>query len=71
MCIFKTSYVQRILNVTRAGLQHQVQALLHKITTKVKDKSMIILNAVPISLWPMLGKENKYFYTKHSNNNDC
>ena len=25
---------------------------------------------VPISLWPMLGKENRYFYTKHPNNND-
>ena len=31
---------------------------------------MIILYAVPISLWPMLGKENRYFYTRHPNNND-
>jgi hypothetical protein len=36
----------------------------------VKDKRTIILNAVPISLWPMLGKENRYIYTRHSNNND-
>ena len=31
---------------------------------------MIILYVVPISLWPMLGKENRYFYTRHSNNDD-
>ena len=31
---------------------------------------MIILYVVPISLWPILGKENRYFYTSHSNNND-
>jgi hypothetical protein len=31
---------------------------------------MIILNAVPISLWAMLGKENLYLYTRHYNNND-
>ena len=24
---------------------------------------MIILHAVPISIWPMLGKENWYFHT--------
>ena len=36
----------------------------------IKDKRMIILYAVPISLWPMLGKENQYFYTRHSHNND-
>ena len=35
-----------------------------------KDKRMIILYAVPISLWPTLGKENCYFYTRHPNNND-
>ena len=27
---------------------------------------MIILYAVPISFWPMLGTENRYFYTRHS-----
>ena len=31
---------------------------------------MIILYAVPISLLPKLGKENRYFYTRHLNNND-
>ena len=31
---------------------------------------MIILYAVPISPWPMLGKENRYFYTRHYINND-
>ena len=31
---------------------------------------MIILYAVPISLWPMMGKENQYFYTGHPKNND-
>ena len=31
---------------------------------------MIILYALPISIWPMLGKEKKYFYTRLSNNND-
>ena len=31
---------------------------------------MIILYAVPISLWPTLSKENRYFYTRHPNNND-
>ena len=36
----------------------------------IKDKRMIILYAVPISLRPMLGKENRYFYTNHPNNND-
>ena len=30
---------------------------------------MIILYAVPFSLWPMLGKENQYFYSRHPNNN--
>ena len=34
-----------------------------------KDKRMIILHAVPISIWPMLGKENRYFHTRHSNSN--
>ena len=29
----------------------------------IKDKR-IILYAVPISLWPMQGKENRYFYTR-------
>ena len=36
----------------------------------IKDKSMIILYAVFISLWPMLGKEISYFYTWHPKNND-
>ena len=27
---------------------------------------MIILYVVPISLWPMLGKENRYIYTRKS-----
>ena len=31
---------------------------------------MIILYALPISLWPKLGKENRYFYIRHPNNND-
>ena len=35
-----------------------------------KDKRMIILHAMPISLWPMLGKEKRYFYTRYSDNND-
>ena len=35
-----------------------------------KDKRMIILYALSISLWPMLGKENPFFYTRYSNNND-
>ena len=35
-----------------------------------KDKRMIILYAVPISLWPMLGKENRYFYTRYPKYND-
>ena len=37
---------------------------------KIKDKRMIILYAVPIFFWPMLGKENMYFYTRNFNNND-
>ena len=37
---------------------------------QTEDNKMIILYAVPISLWPMLGKENRYFYTRHSYNND-
>ena len=36
-----------------------------------KDIRMIIVYAVPISLWPLLGKENRYFYTRHPNTNDC
>ena len=35
-----------------------------------KNKRMIILYAVPISLWPMLGKENQYFFFRHPHNND-
>ena len=31
---------------------------------------MIIIYALPISFWPTLGKENRYFYTRHPNNND-
>ena len=31
---------------------------------------MLILYVVPISLWPMLGKEIWYFYTRHPKNND-
>ena len=31
---------------------------------------MIILYAVPISLLSTLGKENRYFYTRHPNIND-
>ena len=31
---------------------------------------MIILYAVPISLWPKLGKENRDFYSRHPYNND-
>ena len=34
-----------------------------------KDKRMIVLYAVLISLWPMLGKEHRLFYTRHLNNN--
>ena len=34
-----------------------------------KDKRMLILYSVPISLWPTLGKENRYLYTRHPNNN--
>jgi hypothetical protein len=36
----------------------------------IKDKRVISLDAVPVSLWPALGKENWYFYTRHPNNND-
>ena len=32
----------------------------------LKDKRMIILYAIPISLRPTLGKENRYFYTGYS-----
>ena len=28
-----------------------------------QDKRIIILYTMPISLWPILGKENRYFYT--------
>ena len=31
---------------------------------------MIIQYLVHISLWPMLGIENRYIYTRHSSNND-
>ena len=41
-----------------------------KIFELPKDKRMIILYAVPIPLWRMLGKENRYFYTRQPNNND-
>ena len=40
------------------------------IIDKCKDIRIIILYAVPISLWPTLGKENRYFYTRHPNTND-
>ena len=30
----------------------------------VKDKRMIILYAVPISLWPLLDQENRFFLFK-------
>ena len=40
------------------------------ILENTKDKRMIILYAVPISLKPMLGKENRFIYTRLSNNND-
>ena len=32
-----------------------------KFSTALNDKRMIILYAVPISLWHMLGEENRYF----------
>ena len=35
-----------------------------------KDKRLIILYAVPIYPWTMLGKENRYLYTRHFYNND-
>ena len=31
---------------------------------------MITLYVVPIFFWPMLGKESRYFYTRHPNNDD-
>ena len=34
-----------------------------------KDIRIIIVYSVPISLWPTLGKENRYFYTRHPNTN--
>ena len=34
---------------------------IYTICVIIKDKRMIILYVVPISLWPMLGKENQYF----------
>ena len=37
----------------------------------IKDKRIIILYAVAISLWLMLGKEIWYFYAGHPKNNDC
>ena len=33
---------------------------------RTKDKGVTILYAVPISLWPLLSKENWYFYTRYS-----
>ena len=47
------------------------ESVSKKDFTVPKDKRMTILYAVPISPWPMLGKENSFFYTRHSNNNDC
>ena len=44
--------------------------MFKKIWGITKDKRMIIVYALSISLWPKLGKENRYFYTRHSNNND-
>ena len=35
-----------------------------------KDIRIIILYPVPISLWPSLGKENRYFYASHPYTND-
>ena len=49
----------------------KMYALKYNNAFLFKDKSKIILYAVPISFWPMLGKENnRYFYTRHSNKND-
>ena len=45
-------------------------AILHKTMLVHLIPRIIILYAVPISLWPTLGKENRYFYTRHPNTND-
>ena len=37
------------------------------LTQGLKDDYSIY--AVPISFWPILGKETRYFYTRHSNIN--
>ena len=47
-----------------------INEMLSQMLAQYNDKRMIILYAVPISLWPLLGKENLYFYTRHPNNNE-
>ena len=59
----------------RRNFSFQLKPSINEFVAKnklgiIKDKRTIILYAVPISLWPMLGKENWYSYTMHSNNND-
>ena len=48
----------------------KIRGCVNELFNITKSKRMIILYSVPISLWPMLGKENRYFYTRHPNNND-
>ena len=55
------------LNIT---LLYKKNAFKTRFLVHIKDKRMIILYAVPISLWPTLDKENRYFYTRDPNNND-
>ena len=67
-CVYQKESLQACQNIkgasymniqTRPDLLHD--NFIYTICVIIKDKRMIILYVVPISLWPMLGKENQYF----------
>ena len=48
--------------------EHFLEIFKRQVDARIKGRFFYML--LPISLWPMLGKENRNFYTRHSNNND-
>ena len=66
-CVYQKESLQACQNIKGASYMN-IQTcpdLLHDnfiytIYVIIKDKRMIILYVVPISLWPMLGKANQY-----------
>ena len=64
--IYTISITKGVTNITMVT-RDKGKGTCQYLNGRFKDIRIIIVYSVPISLWPTLGKENRYFYTRHPN----